>query len=107
MAAPAWLPANQAEFEFEAGPYTDGALEVIGFHGRERLSRPFRFDVELLAKPDVTVDPTKVIGQPAVLQVNLAGGANRFVHGMVRRIALVGAGTTHPRKRYIASVVPL
>src|SRR5438105_685359 len=107
MAAPAWLPANQAEFEFEMGPYKDGALEVFGFEGHEQLSRPFRYEIELVAKEGLTVDAAQVIGQPALLQVNLPAGANRFVHGMVRRVASLGAGTGQPRRRYLASVVPL
>jgi len=107
MAAPAWLPANQAEFEFEAGPYKDGALQVIGFQGQETLSRPFHFEVELVGQPDQTVDTNELIGQPALLTVNLAGGGNRFVHGMVRRMAALGTGSGPKRRRYLCDVVPL
>src|SRR5260370_88188 len=106
MVAPAWLPANQAEFEFQAGPYKDGELSVIGFSAEEALSQPFRLEAELVAKPETSIDTAKVIGAPALLTVNLANGSSRCLHGIVSQMSSLGAGAGPARRCYLATVVP-
>jgi type VI secretion system secreted protein VgrG len=74
----------------------------------EGISRPFRFDVKLVA--DIAagnhskVDPEKLIGNGMTVSVMLADGTPRFFHGIVKRFS---AGTKDSRfAHYRAEIVP-
>src|SRR5438093_6332838 len=82
------VPANQAEFEFSGGPYTGGELAVVGFRGREALSEPFGFAIELASRE--TIDTKKLVGAAGQLVMHPPHGDTRFIHGFVRRVELVG-----------------
>ena len=45
MIASAALQANQAEFDFQAGPHPVGELAVVGFEAEEVLSQPYSVQV--------------------------------------------------------------
>src|SRR4051794_37061175 len=71
---------------------------------RERLSEPFRFDLDLLSeKPDVDLDA--VLGKAVTLSYELpSGGAKRFFHGFVTELVQLGyRGRFH---EYQATVRP-
>ena len=100
------LAANQAEFDFEAGPHAPGELAVVGWQCVEELSRPFELEVELAADDDVTVDPKAIVGKDALLTIHLGDGGGRFIRGIVSKLGSWDAGSGAGRHRYRATVVP-
>jgi type VI secretion system secreted protein VgrG len=74
----AWEGANHPE-----GPWNH--LFVLGFKGREALSEPYGFDIDLLClegSPEVGV--TDLVGKPASLRiVTDTTPAHRIIHGIV------------------------
>lgn len=93
------LPANVAPFQFDAGGH---AFAVEAFRGREAVSEPFRFEVELTSK-DPDVDARAVLGAAATL-TRFRGDEPVTVHGVV---AAFDAGDQTPdRARYRAVLVP-
>lgn len=62
------------------------ALLLNGFRGSEAISRPFRFELDLLSETsDLSAD--EILGTPVVLSVLQQGGAERKIHGIVRSFA--------------------
>ncbi|WP_224368419.1 type VI secretion system Vgr family protein [Hyalangium versicolor] len=106
MVATAALRANQAEFEFEAGPHAAGELAVVEFQAEEGLSRLYSVELVLAAAAHVGMEEKALIGQSALLKVHLGGGETRFFHGMISRIARWDAGGGPERQRYRITVVP-
>ncbi|OAI41316.1 hypothetical protein AYO40_03410 [Planctomycetaceae bacterium SCGC AG-212-D15] len=60
------------------------ALLLNRFTGSEAISELFRFELELLAEQEVDFDA--VLGKPASIEIDLPGGSQRFVHGIVSRL---------------------
>ena len=89
-------------FELRAGPFTNGELRVLRFEGREALSQPFRFDVDLVGESEEPVDIRAVLDGDVVLTMRSPGG-ERHVHGMVSRAAALGmeGGRPHYRVRIV------
>ena len=58
------LDLGQAEFLFHSDALADAVLQVFRFTGREALSQPFEFSIEL-ASDDPDLDLLAPIGQPA------------------------------------------
>jgi type VI secretion system secreted protein VgrG len=106
MTATAALKANQSEFEFQAGPHAAGELAVVGFEAQETLSQLYSVEVNLAAPLGVSVDEKALIGQKALLTVQLGDGSARFFHGIVSRVARWDAGRGPDRQRYRITVVP-
>ncbi len=80
------LDANVAPFAFTASGVDGGAFEVLRFTGREAISEPYAFDLEL-ASADPDVDFAAVLGQPATL-VRFRGLDPVPVHGIVTSMDL-------------------
>jgi type VI secretion system secreted protein VgrG len=75
MQAPA--PGNEAQFRFECSALAPETFLIHAFTGEEAISRPFRFDLDLVSTdPDVLA--ADVVGKPATLTL-----AGRKVHGTV------------------------
>ena len=101
------LELNQAEFLFSCDALAEGNLRVYRFRGREHISQPFEFQIELVS-PSPNVDLDAGIGQPAVLTLfgrHFTGARyTRYVHGVIERFVQLGAGSRH--SRYQATLVP-
>ena len=83
-------------------PLGPDAFLLIGFSGKESLSRLFQFELELLSEQDAA--GAALVGGPISWAVHSPGRPPRFFHGVVRRFAAgreVGAYRT-----YRAAVVP-
>ncbi|SEK53387.1 type VI secretion system secreted protein VgrG [Stigmatella aurantiaca] len=106
MIASAALLANQAEFEFQAGPHAAGELAVVGFEANEFLSQPYSVEVTLAAPPDVEVNDKALLGQSALLTVQLGDGTARFFQGIVARIARWEITQSPEKQRHRITVVP-
>lgn len=75
-------------------------LQVLEFQGREALSTPYAFDLELVSEhPDLDLE--SFLHRPAFLAFSHAGGG---VHGLVRRIAQGESGKR--LTRYRMTLVP-
>ncbi|MCY1080848.1 type VI secretion system Vgr family protein [Archangium lansingense] len=107
MIATAPLQANQAEFDFQVGPHAAGELAVVGFDAEETLSQPYSVDVLLAPPPDVEVDEKALLGQKALLTVQLGDGTARFFNGIVSRVVRWDANQGPERQRIRVTVVPL
>ncbi len=95
------------DFELRVGP--EGALpfEVVSFHGRERLSKLYSFEVRLLARPGDDAVEVGLVGQPATLLLALGGGdPPRLVQGIVASIRHEGEVASGRRRVFVARLVP-
>ncbi|WP_312379782.1 type VI secretion system Vgr family protein [Stutzerimonas balearica] len=86
-------PANQPHFSLQLPVAHD--LQVLEFRGREALSTPFAFEVELVSeRPDLELE--SLLHQPAFLAFAPDGGG---IHGLVHRIAQGESGQRLTRYR--------
>jgi len=106
MVATAALLANQAEYEFQAGPHAPGELAVVGFEADEGLSTPYSVQVLVAALPEVSLDEKELLGQDALLTVNLGDGTARFFHGIVSRVMRWDVHPGPQRQQCRITVVP-
>jgi type VI secretion system secreted protein VgrG len=75
-------------------------LQVLAFTGREAISQPYRFDLELVSeRPDL--DLQSLLHQPAFLALSPAGNG---VHGLIHRVAQGESGKR--LTRYRLAIVP-
>ncbi len=86
-------------------------LLLESFSGSEQLSRPFQYDLSLLAKEDDTVSFDKLLGKAVTVTVRGEDGkAARHINGIVtglaegERVVTDGGGT--PFTRYYAEIAP-
>ena len=90
-------------FTLAVGPYAEGRLRVLSFHGREVVSRPFRFDVMVAVAgaeaPDLA---STLLGQPAALTLAVPGGEPRTLRGIVS--AVEAQGRHAPPARHAAAL---
>ncbi len=101
------LDLHEAEFLFHSDALDGSQLLVHQFSGRESLSQPFEFLIDLVSK-DANLDLDAPIGEAACLTLRgrLFDGSrySRYVHGVIERFVLVGAGSR--QSRYQAKLVP-
>jgi type VI secretion system secreted protein VgrG len=62
----------------------EDALLFYRMHGREGLSEPFEYRVELVSE-DRAIDPQKILGEPIAIRLQLETGNWRYFHGYVSR----------------------
>ena len=102
MAAPP-VRADASQFQFDVSDFAEGTFRVTRFAGREAISEPFRFELDLVSdQPDV--DFSDVVGAPATFTRLRATGDAEPVHGVVA--ALHQAGRSADLVRYRAVLVP-
>jgi type VI secretion system secreted protein VgrG len=67
-------------------PFATGSLRVGGLRGREAVSEPFLFEVEL-ESDEPALDLAGAVGRELAVAVCRTGAAPRWVHGVVTRFA--------------------
>ena len=78
-------------------------LVLTAFSGREEVSRPFQFQLEMFSE-NLDIDPKKIVGQKVTFSVMRSDQSFRHFHGYVSRFA---AGEEKDgRRSYRAEVVP-
>ena len=91
-----------------ATPLGPDALLLEKLEGSEGLSRPFLFQLDLLAERPVEFD--KVLGQAATVTMAPRNGSQRSIHGIIRRLMQRGKVPAADGKgtfiRYRAELVP-
>ncbi|KAA0967737.1 contractile injection system protein, VgrG/Pvc8 family [Pseudomonas sp. ANT_H12B] len=81
-------PVNEPSFRLDVAGLSD-AFEVLAFTGREAISEPFVFDVDLLID-DPTLDLASLLYRPAFLHFGPAGNG---VHGQLQELVQRDHGT--------------
>ncbi len=98
-------PANDTHFSL-AIEGIEHDLQVLEFKGREALSQPFAFELELVSeRPDLDLE--RLLHQPAFLALSPAGHG---IHGLIYRVAQSDSGkrltryqvTLRPQLAYLA-----
>ena len=98
-------PANDTQFSL-AIEGVEHDLQVLEFQGREALSQPFAFELELVSeRPDLDLE--SLLHQPAFLALSPAGNG---IHGLIYRVAQGDSGkrltryhfTLRPQLAYLA-----
>ena len=84
-------------------PLGEDALLLRGFHGREELSQPFRFTLDMLSKR-ADIKPNEIVGQDVTFSIDTVAGETRHFHGYVSQMAYLGHGDR--LEMYSATVVP-
>lgn len=84
-------------------PLGADAVLLTGFRGREELSRPFAFQLDLVT--DAAIAAGDVVGKAVSWQVVYPDEAPRAFHGLVRALA-VGPAMGRGFREYRAEVVP-
>jgi len=65
---------------------TDAVL-LTGLRGREAISQLFEFELDLMAPLEKPADFSKILGQPAAVELKLPGNKKRHFHGIVNRFS--------------------
>nr|WP_298136556.1 type VI secretion system tip protein TssI/VgrG [uncultured Pseudomonas sp.] len=77
-----FAPANQTHFSLSIEGVSHD-LQVLEFSGREAISQPFEFELELVSeRPDLDLE--SLLHQPAFLALSQAGNG---IHGQLYRVA--------------------
>jgi len=101
------LDLNTAEFTLQTESLDAGLLHVAAFTGREEISRPFAFHIELVSdSPDVDIDAQVGSRATLCLRGRLPSGQpySRYIQGIVERFEHVGVGIR--QSVYQATLVP-
>src|SRR5947208_3052831 len=69
-----------------ATPLGPDALLITGFHGDEALSRLFHFQIDCIAENKTDVAFDKLLGQKAIVRLDLADGTKRYFSGICQRV---------------------
>ena len=67
-------------------PLGKDALLLVGFAGEEAISRPFHFDLELIAENDREIAFDKLLGQKLSVVLTLPDERKRYFDGICRRV---------------------
>ena len=87
-------------------PLGKDVLVLASYTGREELSRPFTYKLEMVSEKE-TIDPTKLIGKQVTFKVQMPDDKFRFYNGHVwRLVAGRHEGWEKGRRHYWAEVVP-
>jgi type VI secretion system secreted protein VgrG len=86
-------------------PLGKDVLLLKGFTGEEGLSMPFHFTLELLSeKPNVKA--ADLLRKPVVVHLELPGGKERPIHGIINRFIQLGQSEGEELTEYRAEMVP-
>jgi type VI secretion system VgrG family protein len=96
-------PTPPVHFSFISQALAVETFTVIGFDGTEEISRPYRFEIDLLAD-DPDIDLEELLHKPASLTIE-KGDRRRTIHGIIGECRLLDALTDH-RFHYQAVLVP-
>jgi type VI secretion system secreted protein VgrG len=91
-------------FELFVKGFREDNLEVISFRGKERISSPYTFDIEVASKLEGAVVCKLILSAPACFRVHAPNGAMRAVRGIVNRVDRLGQSEPG-RHRYRVRVV--
>ncbi|HEX6510375.1 MAG TPA: type VI secretion system tip protein TssI/VgrG [Chloroflexota bacterium] len=79
---------DSRSFELKT-PLGKDVLLLKAMHGREAMSQPFQWNLELLSEKN-DIDPDKLLGEKVSVGMTLPNGKQRFFHGIVSEFSLGG-----------------
>jgi len=85
-------------------PIQQGTLHAVALSAHEELSQPFAFRITAVST-EQAIQPTQLVYQPVCLTLRKAPHADRFFHGIVRRMEAVGLAR-RDRWTYHLDIVP-
>jgi type VI secretion system secreted protein VgrG len=88
-------------------PLGKDVLLLLGFKGREEVSDPFHFELELLSE-NHNVSFESIVGKNATVSIVLADGSKRFFNGIVASFSQGRGGAeagSDPRFSYYSAVL--
>jgi type VI secretion system secreted protein VgrG len=94
---------SEADYTFTGGSYLAEQLKVVRFSGRETISEPFCFEVELASK-DHAIDFDALLGKNALMSIHGPKG-KRYINAIINRFEHIGKGARF--SRYLAELRPL
>ncbi|MCI0704283.1 MAG: type VI secretion system tip protein VgrG [Planctomycetia bacterium] len=97
------LTQNRRQITFSS-PLGADAFVCTGFRGRERLSAPFEFTLDLVSE-NTSVAAADLVGNAVSWTVNLPEDSPRQFHGFVRKL-VAGPQLDYGRRSYQVEVVP-
>ncbi|MEX5687868.1 type VI secretion system Vgr family protein [Pseudomonas silesiensis] len=100
---PLFAPQNRRLIKLTTPAIGQQALLLERFCGTEGLSTLFSFELSLISQ-DARLELKSLIGQPALLEIELATGGARFIHGYINRFSL--QGSDGGLARYSATLSP-
>ncbi len=68
-------------------PLGEDELVLTGYTGREAMSQPFKFELDLLAANETDIPFEDLLGRPMTIEVTLPSGKRRFINGVVSRMS--------------------
>jgi len=88
-------------------PFGDDAVIAVSFNGREALSEPFAFVVDLVSE-DQALKVESILGKSVTVELKLDDDYDRYFNGIVWRFAsgLVSDFEDAPIRHYQAELVP-
>jgi len=93
---------DSRSFELKT-PLGKDVLLLKAMHGREAMSQPFQWDLDLLSEKN-DVDPDAILGKKVSVGMTLPNGKKRFFHGFVSEFSIGGWSQNY--HEYRASVRP-
>jgi len=84
-------------------PFGKDKLLLRALTGREDVSRPFMFHLEMLSR-DRGLSPQTVVGKPVSVTLKLPDDSSRFFHGVISSFS--NCGTDDRFSHYHAQIVP-
>ena len=88
---------HRIDFTLEVGSYGEDDLLVFSFEGREALSEPFVYDVEVGLKSGAAAPMGDLLAKEAKLFLRRPDGGERVVSGEVQAVRLLGVDAGAPR----------
>jgi type VI secretion system secreted protein VgrG len=89
-----------------ATPLRENVLVLTAFRGREEMSRPFSFELEMISDNNA-IAPADIVGQNVTIGVERGDGSQRYFNGFVRRFAAGDESEAREgRRNYYAEIVP-
>lgn len=98
-----FAPQNRRLIKLTTPLSADQELLVDTFAGNEGLSTLFHYDLSLISQ-DAHIELKSLIGKPALLEIELAEGGARLIHGYVNDFA--SGGSDGGLAYYSATLVP-
>lgn len=85
-----FAPQNRRLIKFVTGVNEEQTLLLEHFSGTEALSTLFSFELSLICQ-NARLELKSLIGQPAHLEIELADGGARYIHGHITHFNLLGS----------------
>ncbi|MBP1126867.1 type VI secretion system secreted protein VgrG [Pseudomonas sp. PvP025] len=85
-----FAPQNRRLIKLITAVNDEQTLLLEHFSGSEALSTLFSFELSLICQ-DARRELKSLIGQPAHLEIELADGGVRYIHGHITHFSLLGS----------------